>query len=73
MPPKSLPCIVCKYLIYGVLRLMGEPGQSLFNFVPQASGKGTDTATMLGKRKYGKIEFSPGRWTTTSQSVLKWI
>ena len=37
-----------------------------------SSGKGTDTATMLRLEKYGRIESTPGRWTTTGQNALLW-
>ena len=35
--------------------------QSLFYFVPH------------GWKKYGRIKFSPGRWTTTGPNALKWV
>ena len=40
-------------------------------FLLRTSGKGTDTATMLRLEKYGRIDFSLGRWTTTDQNAPK--
>ena len=40
-------------------------------FLFRASGKGTDTATMLRLEKYGRIDFSLGRWATTDQNAPK--
>ena len=42
-------------------------------FLFRSSGKETDTATMLRLEKYGRIEFTPGKWTTTGQNALKWM
>ena len=48
-------------------RTTGPRGRPLsVPFLFRASGKGTDTATMLRLEKYGK-------WTTTGQNALKWI
>ena len=40
-------------------------------FLLPTSGKGTDTATMLRLEKYGRIDFSLGRWATTDQNAPK--
>ena len=40
-------------------------------FLFRTSGKGTDMATPLGPEKYGRIDFSLGRWTTMGQNAPK--
>ena len=41
------------------------------SFQLRASGKETDMATPLGLEKYGRIDFSLGRWTTMGQNAPK--
>ena len=42
-------------------------------FLFRTSGKGTDMATPLGPEKYGRIDFSLGRWTTMGQNAPKLV
>ena len=42
-------------------------------FLFRTSGKGTDMATPLGLEKYGRIDFSPGRWTPMGQNASKLV
>ena len=49
--------------------LFGRPLSAPFLF--RTSGKGTDMATPLGPEKYGRIDFSLGRWTTMGQNAPK--
>ena len=42
-------------------------------FLFPTSGKGTDMATPLGLEKYGRIDFSLGRWTTMGQNAPKLV
>ena len=43
------------------------------SFQFRASGKETDMATPLGLEKYGRIDFSLGRWTTMGQNAPKLV
>ena len=58
-------CIVKK----GLSREKSRPLSAPFLF--RTSGKGTDLATPLGPEKYGRIDFSLGRWTTMGQNAPK--
>ena len=49
----------------------GRPLSAPFLF--RTSGKGTDMATPLGPEKYGRIDFSLGRWTTMGQNAPKLV
>ena len=49
----------------------GRPLSAPFLF--RTSGKGTDMATPLGPEKYGRINFSLGRWTTMGQNAPKLV
>ena len=42
-------------------------------FQLRTSGKGTDMATPLGPEKYGRIDFSLGRWTSMGQNAPKLV
>ena len=42
-------------------------------FLFRTSGKGTDMVTPLGPEKYGRIDFSLGRWTTMGQNAPKLV
>ena len=42
-------------------------------FLFRTSGKGTDMATPLRLEKYGRIDFSPGRWTSMGQNASKLV
>ena len=62
----------------GVTRKFFNPFISVSNtrplsapFLFRTSGKGTDMATPLGPEKYGRIDFSLGRWTTMGQNAPK--
>ena len=41
------------------------------SFLFRTSGKGTDMATMLRLEKYGRIDFSPRKWTKRHQNAAK--
>ena len=43
------------------------------SFLIRASGKETDTATPLGLEKYGRTDFTLGRWVPTDPKTPKWI
>ena len=43
------------------------------SFLIRASGKETDMATPLGLEKYGRIDFTLGRWVPTDPKTPKWI
>ena len=43
------------------------------SFLICASGKETDMATPLGLEKYGRIDFTLGRWVPTDPKTPKWI
>ena len=43
------------------------------HFLFCASGKGTDTATMLRLEKYGEIKFSLWKCTSTDHNAIKWM
>ena len=65
MLPLVLLWIVCeRHVIYG-LRPLSAP------FLFRTSGKGTDMVIPLGPEKYGRIDFSLGRWTTMGQNAPK--
>ena len=42
-------------------------------FLFRTSGKGTDVATPLGLEKYGRTNFSLGRWTSMGQIAAKLV
>ena len=42
-------------------------------FLFRTFGKGTDMATPLGLEKYGRIDFSPGRWTSMGENAYKLV
>ena len=50
---------------------LGRPLSVPFQF--RTSGKGTDTATPLGVEKYGRINFSLGKWVSTDPKTPKSI
>ena len=52
-------------------QLLPEPRPLSAPFLFRTSGKGTDMATPLGPEKYGRIDFSLGRWTTMGQNAPK--
>ena len=59
-------------------RKTGTTGPIIFRplsapFLFRTSGKGTDMATPLGPEKYGRIDFSLGRWTTMGQNAPKLV
>ena len=53
------------------MRTLGKPRPLSAPFLFRTSGKGTDMATPLGPEKYGRIDFSLGRWTTMGQNAPK--
>ena len=58
-----------KQVAYQVVTYVAHSPPFLF----RTSGKGTDMATPLGPEKYGRIDFSLGRWTTMGQNAPKLV
>ena len=65
-------CPLVRFPRVSTLPVLADGGRPLsVSFQFRASGKETDMATMLRLEKYGRIDFSLGRWTTTDQNAPK--